>query len=129
MSHIKQELMTEYYLTEIMSRLILAIIVLCHFVTINCSITRVPLNRLGPKTRSLNDIINSVQRIKLRYAKVKGGEPVPLTDYLDVQYYGPIALGNPPQDFLVLFDTGSSVLWVPSANCSVYSDCRYHKKI
>jgi len=43
---------------------------------------------------------------------------VPLTDVQDSEYYGEVTIGSPGQTFTVIYDTGSSNLWIPSSSCT-----------
>jgi len=93
------------------------------FVAASAEIIRIPVQ----KTASLRDIAGAILKgnLDLPSPLLKDGDSVPISDYQNAQFYGPVKIGG--QDFNVIYDTGSANLWVPGKNCSFFK-CWLHNK-
>ncbi|XP_062431796.1 cathepsin D [Rhea pennata] len=99
---------------------------------------RIPLTKFPSMRRVLSEVGSDIPdlnamtqflKYKLGFAEAAGPTPEILKNYMDAQYYGEIGIGTPPQKFTVVFDTGSSNLWVPSVHCHLLDiACLLHHK-
>jgi len=73
------------------------------------------------KMQSEEDLLKVLPSIAKTMRQAPDQLPIiPEADYDDIEYVGTVEIGTPPVTFYVIYDTGSSNLWVPGSKCT---DC------
>merc|ERR1711988_511083 len=93
------------------------------------AVIRIPLTKTASARTIAKNNGLTLDNVPSRLESFASGGLVPLVDFSDAQYYGTVDIGTPAQSFKVVFDTGSSNLWVPSKHCALLNiACKTHSK-
>lgn len=86
-----------------------------------------------PQKAKIKPIFSNFKSLPKNFYQLSGSDQIveiELENLQNIEYWGPISLGTPAQNFTVIFDTGSSNLWVPGSGCDggVWVACTVHQQ-